>query len=98
MKTTIGHIRKLIAEQTGRSRVAPQEVLTTWEELYVNSLQNRRSGDMQGIEPGKVSFEELVSWLQASDEAVKVVLSKVGLIIDKGGNVVERGLSVPPSA
>ncbi len=98
MKTTVGHIRKLVKEHVGRSRVSPQEVLATWEELYVNSLQNRRSGDMPGIEPGKVSFEELVSWLQASNTAVEDVLSRVGLIIDRDGNVVERGLSVHPSA
>lgn len=93
-----GLTKKAVNEHVGRARVSPQEVLATWEQLYVSSLQNRRSGDPHGVEPGKVSFEELVSWLQASEDAVMAALPKVGLVVDKDGDVVERGLSVPPPA
>lgn len=94
MKTTIGRIRQLVNEQV--RRVTPQEVLATWEDLYMNSMRNKRKGDIPGMVPGKVTLPELASWLQTTEYAIRDVLHKTGLIVDKDGNVVERGLSTPP--
>lgn len=96
MKTTVGALRKLIREMSDRD-VSPSEVLATWEDLYVNSLRNKRKGDVQGVTPGEVSLEELMSWLQSSNEpAVRRAIVKAGLVVDKANAVVQRGMSVPP--
>lgn len=79
--------------ERARTRLSPQEVMTTWEDLQVSSHQNRRTTDPKGGLPGEVSFEELVSWLGAPEGAVKAAMVSAGLIIDKRGNVVERGIS-----
>lgn len=76
-----------------RGQLSSREVLTTWEDLYVNSRQNRRKHDIQGLTPGVVTFDELVSWLGSSEQAVKQAMIKAGLLIDKNGNVVERGMA-----
>lgn len=95
MKTTIGVIRKLIREMSDRE-VSPPEVLATWEDLYVNSLRNKRKGDVRGVTPGEVSLEELMSWLQSNNEpAVRRAIVKAGLVVDKDNSVVQRGMSVP---
>ena len=79
-----------------RYEVTPQEVLTTWEDLQLSSMQNRRKGDPNGITPGVVSLEELCSWLSAPEAHIRRALPKVGLLVDRNGNVVERGLTPKP--
>lgn len=99
MKARVGQIRRFISEalsNTARERVSPSEVLATWEDLYVNSTKNRRKGDIEGLVPGHVSLEELASWLGVGEDVVKRFLHGAGLIVDKHGNVVERGITVPP--
>lgn len=68
-----------------RSRVSPQEVEATWEDLY--------------MQLGIVGLAELSSWLAAPEEVVAQAINKVGwLAVDNNGNVVEKGLSEPPPA
>jgi len=77
-----------------RGRISPQEVLTTYEDLYLNSHRNRRKGDNPGATtPGVVTVDELASWIGVEPEALMQVLPKAGLIVDKNGNVVERGMT-----
>ncbi len=97
VKLQLSKIRSLIKEQMGARPVTAQEVLTVWEDLFMNSMRNKRKGDIKGLTPGKVTLPELASWLQTTEYAVRDVLHKAGLIVDKEGNVVERGLSTPPS-
>ena len=79
-----------------RDRVSPDEVMTTWEDLYVNSLHSRRKSDQHGGEPGRVSLEVLTSWLGTTEDAVLDALAQTSLVVDRHGNVVERGISTPP--
>jgi len=91
MRTTVKHLRSLIHESIDIERVpSPDEVRTTWEDLYVSSLRNKRKTDPKGVTPGKVSFDELVSWLGASEHAIGLALDKAGLVVDRDGNVVDR--------
>ncbi len=80
----------------GRFGLSPQEVLTTWEDLYVDSLRQRRKTDDPAGPAGVVSLESLASWLAVPPEAVKNVLHKAGLLLDKSGNVVSRGHTPAP--
>lgn len=79
-----------------RMQASPQEVLATWEDLQINSRRNKRKGDIPDITPGVVSLEELASWLSTSEEAVQQALPKVGLVVDRRGNVVARGMTPTP--
>lgn len=65
-----------------RNAVTKTEVEQTWEDLR--------------LELGQVSLEDLASWLGAPPEDVKKVLHQTHLIVDKNGDVVERGISTPP--
>lgn len=97
MKTTIGALKKLVCNVVteARGRLSPQEVLTTYEDLYLNSHHSNRKGE-PGMTPGVVTAEELASWLGVEPAALAQVLPKAGLIIDKNGNVVERGMTPAP--
>lgn len=100
MRSSIKRLRSLIKEalSEARTHVSAEEVLASWEDLYMNSLQNNRKGDIEGLEPGVVSLEELSSWLGAPESVVAAALQRSGLMLDpRTQNVVERGLSVPPS-
>jgi hypothetical protein len=82
--------------QESREHVSPQEVLTTWEDLRLNSLRNKRKTDIKGIESGVVTVEELASWLNVAETGVRMAMTKVGLIEDPRGNVVSRGMTPMP--
>ena len=96
-----GHVRCKSCGRTwydlteGRGRISPQEVLTTYEDLFLNSRRSNRKGEPQ-MEPGVVPLEALASFLGATPEELKPVLMKAGLIVDRQGNVVERGMTPPP--
>jgi hypothetical protein len=94
MRLTVRQLKRLVAE--ARDHVGLDELMTTWEDLYLNSVQNRRQGDIPGLTPGAVSLDELVSWLNASEEAVRKAISRSPLVVDKSGNVIEKGISTPP--
>jgi hypothetical protein len=79
-----------------RGRVSPQEVMTTFEDLYMNSMQSGRKGDRSFQEPGKVSVEELASWIGVTPEQLMPVLRPAGLIVDRQGNVSPQGLTPSP--
>jgi len=84
MRTTIGNIKKMVATVVeARGRLTPQEVLTTYEDLYVSNN-------------GQVSLEALASFLQSHPEDLKAMMPKAGLIVDRNGNVVERGMTPAP--
>jgi len=97
MKTTIGSVKKMVASVMGeaRGRISPQEVLTTYEDLYLNSRRSNRAGEPK-MEPGVVSIESLASFLGATPQELAPVLAKAGLIVDKNGNVSERGMTPYP--
>lgn len=82
--------------EEGAHHLTAQEILTTYEDLYLNSLRNRRKADQPAGPPGKVSLEELASWLGVTPEAVKAIMHKAGLLVDREGNVVERGQTPMP--
>jgi hypothetical protein len=58
-----------------RFNVSPDEVVTTWEDLY---------GEM-----GSVSLEELASWVASTSDVVEAALPD-WLYVDEAGNVVEK--------
>jgi hypothetical protein len=60
-----------------RARVSPHEVEETYTDLRMES--------------GTVSLEELASWLATTEDAVRACLPRTYLMIDREGNVVERG-------
>ena len=57
-----------------RWRVNPEEVITTWEDLYA--------------EQGVVSLEELASWLGTTPDVVTAALPE-WLYVDDNGDVIE---------
>lgn len=95
MKTTIGALKRLVSTVTeARGRISAQEVLTTYEDLFLNSRRSNRTGEPK-MEPGVVSVETLASFIGATPEELMPVLAKAGLIVDKNGNVSERGMMTP---
>lgn len=85
MKTTIGKLKRMVATAINetRGRVSPQEVLQTYEDLYINN---------QGVVP----LEQLASFIGADpDQVFMAAMQKAGLLTDKQGNVVERGHTPP---
>ena len=89
------HKKEGLVRET-REMVRAHEVLTTWEDLYIDSLRNKRKGDPQNVSPGTVTFDDLVSWLGTTEDAVRKVLPATGLVVDQHGNVVERGQTPKP--
>lgn len=67
----------LSMEET-RVRISPQEVITTWEDLY--------------REEGIVSLEALASWLATTEEAVVAALPSY-LTVNDEGDVVENNVA-----
>lgn len=67
----------LSMEET-RVRISPQEIITTWEDLY--------------REEGIVSLEALASWLATTEEAVVAALPKY-LTVNDEGDVVESNIA-----
>jgi len=98
MKTTVGNLKAMVAQVIAETRghLNPQEVLTTYEDLYINSVRNNRAGDHAMGPAGVVPLETLASMLGASPEQLAAVMHKAGLIVDRDGNVVERGNTPPP--
>ena len=98
MKTTIGKLKQLVSQvmTEARGRVSPQEVMTTFEDLYVNSTRGGRKGDNAHQQPGVVTVEELASWIGVTPEQLAPVVAAAGLIIDKNGHVSPRGLTPKP--
>jgi hypothetical protein len=97
MKTSVRTLKQLVNNVIAetRGRLSPQEVLTTYEDLYLNSRRSNRAGEPQ-MEPGVVSIESLASFMGATPEELAPVLAKAGLIVDKSGNVSERGMTPYP--
>lgn len=62
-----------------RNRVSSKEIEVTWEDLFVNNME----------EP---TVDELASWLGSTPEAVEAALPK-WLIIDDEGYVLDGGMS-----
>lgn len=98
MRTTVGQLKRIVTQVLAetRGRVTPQEVITTFEDLYMNSMRSNRKGDAAHQEPGKVSVEELASWIGTTPEQLIPVLRPAGLVIDRQGNVSPQGLTPKP--
>jgi hypothetical protein len=97
MKTTVGNLKKLVGTviTEDRGRISPQEVMTTYEDLFLNSRRSNRKGEPK-MQPGVVTVEELASFLGATPQELAPVIAKAGLIVDRDGNVIERGRTMPP--
>ena len=86
MKTTIGTLKKMVASaiNEARGKVSPQEVLQTYQDIYLSN-------------EGQVPLVQLASFVGAEpDQIFMAALRKAGLVVDKKGNVVERGHTPPP--
>jgi hypothetical protein len=83
MKTTIGNLKKMVAAAINEARghVSPQEVLQTYQDIYLSNQ-------------GQVPLAQLASFVGANpDQVFMAALRKAGLLVDKKGNVVERGMT-----